>query len=430
MINKENIYIDSNGLQYTIVSVNAIDLSNHIKQVYATKYGIVDYDQFNFEKLSYRETKIVPTLAEKSIMLEQGFIVINSASNDCFSDDIILLDGFNRLLNGEVPNQNTFVKIYNNISIEDEIKFYYNLNTYKNYSYGKTSISHKDDTKEIKINSYFFERGLLLYLTLRTGIIWNDVTRSLLIKYFKSSGYPDLYNNRENVFDKMIFDNKYLFDDIKLIHKISLNENTMINAHIISMFGAIRAFEFFNVPLNDYAKMLDGVKLNDVFDYTLLNNFYDDALVKETNVKVLAMSDHNHFKPKTESAMFTHFLDSYFLPKYANKEVKVSDAVLKDTAKKEKDAHFKKYKVVVREKEAEEVFVIGSKYILTKYEPLSFETLEVTYAGIKTYKVENIYNPTQNKHTFVYNDKTVFTMRVGMFRLHSRKDPKVLTEAK
>lgn len=380
-------FLDNNNQHYTLFRVSSNQLSKHIQDIYKKGLKINDFDQFIFESDGYgdRKKKIFPEPRVKKFMMEQGFVCLNSPGEiSPFASDIILLDGFNRLINGEVPEQDIFVKVYHNMPVDEELRFYYEANAHKTYKYNAGT----------DVTSQFIDRGFLLYLTLRTGIQWTNRTRKLLENYFDSSGYNYRHasSERSHLLHRMIYDNPFFIKDIDFIIYLDGLNNDIIELEMIKLLGAFRAHELFGNKLGDYAKEefgnkkdLSGAKIGEEFSRELVENFLNDELVLKTMKKLETAKN----KEDIQISMWEHFIASFFLPHYAGVEVELSKGAKKDKVKREKGELFKTMDIVKFPKdsgiaEEREYFKIGETYKLycENEDASEYKIIDVVYKGI------------------------------------------------
>ena len=164
---KDN-YINS---EYLILNVNAIKLSNFIKSKYSENY---DIDYSNMHSVKFRtDTSILPAYINP--------VSILCDNEDIFSSkNVLLLDGFLRLLSDDIPDIDILVKVYINISDTDILKLIFYLNHWKLFV-GQSVVFHRHKNIE-----FFFDRGVTQLLKIKHNLDFTTIEKlSFLNIYFK-----------------------------------------------------------------------------------------------------------------------------------------------------------------------------------------------------------------------------------------------------
>lgn len=247
---------------YTINIINARVLSDFIKSNYMTKYNISDFSVFyntknreNFDKISAYINPIT--------------ILCDNTDDILQSDNILLLDGFLRLLTDNIPDVDVIVKSYNyNTSDVNIFNLLFHLNHWKFFhKHDVGYCGYMPDTRGFV--DVFFDRGVTQLLKLRFDI---DITSKEKIKFLR------YYTTRRE--ENQLSDIQHLLTDDGVLDRF----NIIIYCSTLWDSKSKISSEFITAFFNNYKKRKD-IKIEHIISFFKDKNI--DRLLSHNRADVI-----------------------------------------------------------------------------------------------------------------------------------------------
>ena len=227
---------------YELYIINGLELSCHLKKLYKEIHDVPNIEDFNNSQFSiekYEKDRFAH-------VFETGYIVLLSEKEDL--SDAILVDGYRRLFTMNVPDYPIFVKVFNpkHLSVSDELKLIHECNFWKIF----------DDNRKSWSMDYerYFDRGVSLFMFLKTGVNVYKIAESFE-KYIRFQQINSENQGSFEIFFKLFFENKYLFDDIKFISQL---QDSTLNFTLKK-----KTYENQKIPLNtDFYTKLSTIRFD------------------------------------------------------------------------------------------------------------------------------------------------------------------------
>jgi hypothetical protein len=286
---------------YTINVYNARVLSEFIKNKYIIKYGISDFSVFYNTKNREEFDKI-------SAYINPVTILCDNVNDILESNDILLLDGFLRLLMDDIPDVDIIVKSYDyNTSDVNIFTLLFHLNHWKFFH--KHEIGYCNGMPDNRgFVDVFFDRGVTQLLKLRFDIDISSKEKLEFLRYYitrqdknqladiqqllTDDNVLDRFNiiifcsnlwdkKISNVFITYFFYNYKKRKDIKIDHIISFFKDKNVD-RLLSHNRADVISREINVVIDDFNKHVDF----DLYNKVVLTPKEQKDLLKKTRLKI------------------------------------------------------------------------------------------------------------------------------------------------
>ena len=235
-----------NNLDFDMVNVNALELSNYIKNSLEEK-GI-NYKEHNTQGLGYRDEE---KLFEEKLFEENDSEIYEYQNFFLLKDekDYILLDGFRRLLWAIPPSVNINVRIYNREDITDVqlLELMVNLNHFKFIS---------------NIGTYY-DRGFALFIRTLFNINILKFKHSFdgfLGKKDEQRNYSNYGNNTDRYVVKDRIKSDIFLKGIKFLQQLSDNDYMKCNFIGTTIFNYLNENPKANLDFDQFKKLHNDKK--------------------------------------------------------------------------------------------------------------------------------------------------------------------------